>query len=796
MIKLLKIKDLYNKCDTSLFTFKSTKDIKVTSKIISHDRALAGIDTALGIKENGFNLFVMGEKGRGKHSLLIRLIKEKTKNDKNIYDWIYLYNFTDYDKPLIIKLKAGQAKKFKKSMSNLVSSLKIKITQVLKSKKYLSQKDTLEKQISDEQDVLFNKVKESALKDNISISDTSSGITISPVIKGKLLSSEEFNLLSLDQRDLIDKNILIYQDKIDDNTKVELELSNKLVDLVKDIDKIFISYVLKKLINPISEKYAQYEKITSYLKEIESDILEHYSFFIKNGNKNITNAFESMLKQNVDIEVSFDMYNVNILVNNENLTTVPIIYEDNPRYANLFGRIDHVSHMGTITTDFNLIKAGSLHKANGGYLIIDALSLLSQPNSWEALKRMLKSSQINLETIEESMGFTASFVIEPQSVDLDVKVILIGSREIYSLLYSYDEDFKELFKIEADFENKIKRNNENILLFINIISNIINERNLLPVSKKALGKIIEFSSRLCSDSSYLSSDFAAISDLLQESNYVSSKRNSNMINLEDILNVLKQRVYRKERIKEEVYSQIKDETIQINTKGEKIGHINGLAVIDFGNYSFCIPMKISCLTKVGKEGVVTIEREVELSGSIHSKGVLIISSYLASRYAPDFVLSLSASLVFEQSYSMIDGDSASLAELYALLSSISKVKIKQNFAITGSINQSGDVQAIGGVNEKIEGFFDVCKLKDKNFESSVIIPFSNIKNLMLKEEVLEAVKSEQFKIYAIKHIDEGVKLLMGMQAGKINENGKFPKNTLNYLVNKELKNLSKLNLSK
>lgn len=796
MIKLLKIKDLYNKCDISLFPFKTTKDIKTTKKIISHNRALSAIETSLGIKENGFNLFVMGERGRGKHSLLKRLIKEKTKNDNNIYDWIYLNNFTDDDKPISIKLKAGKAKKFKKSMSTLISSLKIKITQVLKSKKYINQKNTLEKQISDEQDILFNKVKESALKNNISISDTSSGITISPILQGKLLSSEEFNLLSLDQRDLIDKNILIYQDKIDENTKLELELSNRLIDLIKGIDKIFISEVLKKFMNPIKDKYLEYEKIITYLKAVENDILEHYPLFVKNENQNVVNAFENILKQNVELELSFDIYNVNILVNNENLSTVPIIYEDNPRYANLFGRIDHISHMGTITTDFNLIRAGSLHKANGGYLILDASSLLTQPYSWEALKRMLRSCKINLETIEESMGFTPSFTLEPESLNLEVKIILIGSREIYSLLYSYDEDFKELFKIEADFEDKIKRTNENILLYINIITNLVNENDLLEISKKALGKIIEFSSRLCSDSSYLSSDFSAISDLLQEANYLCLKRKSKIINLEDIIEVLKERIYRKERIKEEIYLQIKNETIQINTKGEKVGHINGLALIDFGNYSFCIPMKISCLTKVGKEGVVTIEREVELSGSIHSKGVLIISSYLSSRYAPDFVLSLSASLVFEQSYSVIDGDSASLAELYALLSSISKVKIKQNFAITGSINQSGDVQAIGGVNEKIEGFFDVCKLKDKNFESSVIIPFSNINNLMLKEEVLEAVKSGQFKIYAIKHIDDGVRLLMGMEAGKRKENGKFPKNTLNFLVNKELRNLSKLNLVK
>ena len=452
--------------------------------------------------------------------------------------------------------------------------------------------------------------------------------------------------------------------------------------------------------------------------------------------------------------------------------------------------------MGTLRTDFNLIKAGSLHRANGGYLLIDALTLLSQPSAWEGLKRMLKSSSIILESIEESMGYVSSVTLNPQSVPLDIKIILIGSREIYSLLYDRDEDFKELFKIEADFEDKIIRTEENILLYVNIIVNIINEKNLLPLGKKALCKIIEFSSRLCSDSLYMSSDFAAISDLLQEANFISLQKKNKIISLEDILDVLKQRIYRKQRIKEEIYSNIKDEILQIYTKGEKVGHINGLALIDFGTYSFCIPMKISCLTRVGKEGVITIEREVDLSGSIHSKGVLILSSYLASKYANDFLMSLSASLVFEQSYSVIDGDSASLAELYCLLSSISKIPIKQNFAITGSINQNGDVQAIGGVNEKIEGFFDICKLKDKNFKASVIIPASNVKHLMLKEEVLKAVKNKQFSIYAIKHVDDGIKLLMDLDAGKIKSNGGFPKNSLNYIVNKELRILSALSLNK
>ncbi len=394
------------------------------------------------------------------------------------------------------------------------------------------------------------------------------------------------------------------------------------------------------------------------------------------------------------------------------------------------------------------------------------------------------------------MGLTNSVTLNPQSIELETKIILVGSRYIYYLLFDEDEDFKRLFKIEADFDDKTFRDNDAIISYGNIIASLIAKYELLPLTKKALGRIVEFSSRLVNDSTSLSLDFSSIIDLLHESNLIAKRRKAKTIKNEDILEALDSRAKRSQRIKDEIYKEIKDETILIDTSGSKVGQINGLTVIDYGNFVFSMPVKISALTRVGKEGVVDIEREVDLSGAIHSKGVMILSSFLAARYSHDFSMSLSASLVFEQSYSPIDGDSASLAELYTLLSSISNIPIKQNFALTGSINQNGQVQAIGGVNEKIEGFYDVCKLKDENFNASVIIPFSNIKNLMLKEEVLNSVRKGQFRIYAIKHVDEGVKLLMDIDAGVRGASGKFPKNSLNYLVENRLIEFSELSLGK
>ncbi|MCP4969410.1 MAG: AAA family ATPase [Arcobacter sp.] len=796
MIKLLRINQLYTRCDTSLFKFRTTASLRTTTKILGQERANKAINTALNIKHSGYNLFVMGNTGTGKYTLLDKLLKEKVKSENNIYDWCYVNNFNDYTSPKVIKLPPGLGIRFKKNMQKLVKVFQEKIPQTFKQKDYLLVKKNLEKKIKYEQDKIFHELKNEARKSDIFINDTTAGVTISPLKEGKTLTSEEFQAMDIYEREKIENNILFYKNKIDENARKELEIGKSLIEEMKVIDNNFITNIVEKNMKSIQQKYSIYKNIIEYLNDVQSDIIENFEEFIQVESPQNANNIENILSQSLVSVPSFDIYDVNVFVNNDKQKGAPIVYEQNPTYSNLFGRIEHISHMGTLTTDFNLIKAGSMHKANGGYLIIDARALLFQPYAWEGLKRMLQSKKIHLETVEESMGLTSSVTLNPQSVDLDAKVILVGSPFIYYLLYEDDEDFKHLFKIEADFEYETIRSNENMLLYAQIIATLIKKNNLLPLTKKALGRIIEFSSRLVDNSKKLSTDFSSIVDLLQEANYIAKFRAANNIKNEDILTVLNDRKNRSERIKEEVYEQIKQGVIQIHTTGEKVGQINGLSVLDFGNFIFSIPIKISALTRVGKEGVLDIEREVDLSGAIHSKGVMILSSFLASRYSHDFSMSLTASLVFEQSYSIIDGDSASLAELYTLLSSIANIPIKQNFAVTGSINQSGEVQAIGGVNEKIEGFFDICKLKDRNFKANVIIPYSNIKNLMLKEEVLDSVRKGEFKVYAIKHIDEGVKLLMNIQAGVRKENGIFPKDSLNYMVERRLIEFSELSLGK
>lgn len=796
MIKLLKLNQLYNKCDTSLFKFRTTAQLKITDKILGQKRAFESINTALGIKYDGYNIYVMGESGLGKRTIIDKLLKEKAKKDFILYDWCYVNNFSDFNKPKVLKFPSGLGLKFKKDMQKLIKSLQDKIPQAFKEKDYILIKKDLEEKMKEEQDTLFFKLKDEAKKDDIFINDTTNGVTISPLKDGKTLTSEEYQSLDINEREILEKKTLFYKLKVDENSKLEMQISREFIENMKEIDNSFVKDIVSKSMNFIKQKYMDYQDVQNYLLDVENDIIEHFEDFVVDESLEIDNPIKNIFSQGLDNTPNFDIYNVNVIVNNGAQKTAPIIYEHNPTYSNLFGRIEHINHMGTVTTDFNFIKAGSLHNANGGYLVIDARALLFQPYSWEGLKRMLYAKEIYTETIEESMGLSNSVTLTPSSIELDVKIILIGSRYIYYTLYDGDEDFKKLFKIEADFEEKIKRTDQSILSYAHIIATLISKHKLLPLTKKALGKLIEYSSRISEDSSNLSMNFSVITDLLFEANLLAKKREAKTVKNDDILEVLSSRIRRSQRIKEEIYEHIKDETILIDTEGEKVGQINGLSVIDYGNYAFSIPVKISALTRVGKEGVVDIEREVHLSGAIHSKGVMILSSFLASRYSHDFSMSLCATLVFEQSYSQIDGDSASLAELYTLLSSISNIPIKQNFAITGSINQNGQVQAIGGVNEKIEGFYDVCKLKDKNFNANVIIPYANVKNLMLKDEVLDSVKKGQFRIYAIKHVDEGIKLLMGIDAGSRGVHGKFPKNSLNYLVENRLIEFSNLSKSK
>jgi len=604
--------------------------------------------------------------------------------------------------------------------------------------------------------------------------------------ENKILEKEEYQALSDKEKAQIQEKIKKFTTQIENTAQDMMIKDREQQKEIRELGRNMTKKAVDNSINELKKKYQDYDKVLTYLENVEEDIVKNSQDFLPAAQ---TNVFFMGIRATKDSGI-FSKYRVNVLVSHKDIDSAPIIYENNPTYANLFGEIEHIAQMGTLLTDFNLIKAGALHKANGGYLILDASKVLMQPFVWEGLKRMLRSSEIRIESLAQSLSLISTLTLEPETIALDVKIVLIGSRILYYLLYNYDPEFKELFKINADFENDTPRNDENSLLYAKMIGMIAKENALLPLDKEAVGKVIEYSSRLAEDSQKLSTHLGSLINLLQEADFIASQKKKQKIAKSDIVQAVAEKIDRSDRIKDRMYEAIQRETILIQTDGKIIGQVNGVAVMDLGDFSFGHPLKITALTRLGKKGVVNIEREAKLSGPMHDKGIMILSAYLAATYAKDFSLSMTATLVFEQSYGKVEGDSASCAELFALLSSLSERALDQSIAVTGSVNQNGQVQAVGGINEKIEGFFDVCSLASSAKRNGIIIPASNVKHLMLKEEVLEAVKNGTFEIYAIESVDEGMEILTGKVSGTKDKNGKFPKGSINYLVVEKLKLLT------
>ena len=603
---------------------------------------------------------------------------------------------------------------------------------------------------------------------------------------GKVLVKEEYQALDSKEKDKIQEKILKFRNELENMVQDIIIQSKKQQKEIRKLEREMTKKAVENSIDELKKRYETYEKVQRYLQSVEEDIIDNSQDFLISAQNSLGPMGMNYAKQSG----IFNRYQVNVLVSYKDEESAPVVYENNPTYVNLFGEIENIAQMGTLLTDFNLIKAGALHRANGGYLILDASKVIMQPFVWEGLKRMLRSGEIRIESLAHSLSLMSTLTLEPEPIELDVKIVLIGSRILYYLLYNYDPEFKNIFKINADFEDDTQRNDENSLLYAKMIGMIVKENKLLPLDKEAVGRVIEYSSRIAEDSQKLSTNLGSLGDLLQEADFVAREKKINMISKAVIDEAIKEKIERSDRIKDKMYEAIERGIILIETEGSVIGQINGVAVLNLGNFSFGHPSKITGLSRLGKGNVINIEREAKLSGPTHDKGIMILSAYLATTYAKDFPLSITATLVFEQSYGKIDGDSASCAELFVLLSSLSELPLDQSIAVTGSVNQNGQVQAVGGINEKIEGFYDVCSLVASKKRHGIIIPASNLKHLMLKEEILEAVKKGLFSIFAIEHVDEGMEILTGKTAGKRDKNGKFPKNSINYLVEEKLKYLA------
>lgn len=780
----LKPNQLANRCALKDLSFRTTKDLKPVQNVIGQDRAVEALKFGVEIGSEGYNLFVLGPSGYGRHSVVQDYLNRLAKNKPVPSDWCYVNNFIDSYKPRLLKLPAGRGRKLAEDMERLVEDLRNSIPAAFENDKYRMRRQEIEHEVSEQQDKALDAVKKRAKKRSITLIQTPSGIALSPTLDGEILDQDSFRKLPEKDRKRIQKDITTLQADIEKIIHQIPRIRRSIQRKVKELNRAVTKAAVLGLVEDLRHEYADLENVQDYLNKVLEDVVEYAEdlFLSKEGPGQGPGNMPTEEMQ----AASMVRYRVNVLVDHGATKGTPVLYEDNPCYNNLLGRVEHVSHMGTLLTDFTLIKPGMLHLANGGYLVIDAMQVLMQPFAWDSLKRCLRSREIRIESLGQSLSLVSTVSLEPEPLPLDIKVVLVGDRMLYYMLHELDPEFSKFFKVAVDFEDQMDRSPKNVMLYARLIATLVRKADLMHFDKGAVARVIEFSSRHAEDAEKLTMEIRSIADLLEESNYWAKQGASKVVKAEHVEKAMVQATQRLSRIQTRWREETLRGTFIIDTDGEKVGQINGLSVIQLGGHAFGHPGRITAQVRMGGGEVIDIEREVNLGGSLHSKGMMILSGYLMGHFVSDKPLSLSASIVFEQSYNGVDGDSASSTELYALLSALSGLPIKQSLAVTGALSQMGEVQAIGGVNEKIEGFFELCKARGLTGDQGVLIPAANVKHLMLHPEIVEAVKQKQFHIYPINHVDEGIAILTGVNAGKRNGNGKFPKNSVNGRVEQRL----------
>lgn len=744
------------------------------NELIDQKRAEQALKLGLGIRAEGFNVFVSGEEGTGKLTAVNMFLEKKAAKEAVPSDWCLVYNFSDTYRPNCLEFPAGKASAFKKDMKDLITESMQGLMKVFDSEEYASRrqsiKDKSDQKISD----LTFAINEKASKLSLMIKQTPWEIFTIPLVDGKQLSDAEFDKLPNTEKQTIQDKQTKFTDEMNEVLKQQRQVDKEAVAAFKQLDMEVAGMVINELINDIKSNYEALPEVIRYLQEVKDDILGDLPSFMMSHKEKLENPGST------DIEY-LKRYEVNVLVDNRNRKGSPIVIETNPTYNNLIGTVEKESVMGSLITDFTMIRKGSLHKANGGYLILRASELFKNPFSWEALKRAIRNKEIVIEDVADQMGFLSTKTLKPEPIPLDVKVILVGNPFFYHVLYNYDSDFRNLFKVKSEFKSYMKRTPENINSFMSLFTKLCEKEKLLTPDLSALEKLVEYGSRYTEDQDKISTQFGKMADVLREANHYAWNAHANKIRQEHILLAIDEKIYRSNLIQERLLEMMQQKQLLISIHGEKTGQVNALSVIDLGDIMIGKPSRITCTVHMGKEGVLDIEREAELSGPIHTKGLLILTGFLSEQFFQDKPAGLSASLVFEQSYAEVEGDSASSTELYALLSALGNIPVKQGIAVTGSVNQKGEIQAIGGINEKIEGFFECCKLLGFDGHQGVLVPASNMNNLMLKKEVVEAVKEGKFKVWAVETIAEGMEVLTGIPYG----DAKTP-DTVCFMVNKTL----------
>ena len=768
-------------CDPDLLPFASTAELADGDQPVGQDRAVQAIRFAIGMHHRGFNLFALGPEGTGRRTLVMQFLAQAAAGRPVPDDWVYVHNFGDGHKPRALRLPAGRARGLKKDMADLVAELRLAIPAAFEAEEYRNRRQVIEEGLKERQEEAFGAFQIEAAAKRVALVRTPVGLALAPMKEGEVLSPDEFKQLPEEDQQHLKTDMAGLQETLEGILKQIPRWERDTRARLRELDQEVVSFAVAHLMEDLKQAYADLAEVEILLAEIANDIAENVGDFLEDEDEGRGRG-----RRRDGGEAGFRRYRVNVLVDNGALSGAPVVYEDHPTQPDLVGRIEHIAHYGGFITDFNLIKPGALHLANGGYLVMDAHKLLSQPFAWDDLKRALKARMIRIEPPGQSFGLPSPVSLEPEPIPLDLKVVLVGDPMLYYLLSHHDPEFAELFKVAADFDWRMDRNGDTVLGLARSIAALIRKEGLRPLDRGAVARVVERASREVADADKLSTHMASLADLVREADYWAGQDGAEMVGAGHVQQAVDAATYRQDRVRANVQEEIVRGTVHIATAGAEIGQINGLAVLELGRFAFGRPSRITARVRFGHGEVIDIEREVELGGPLHGKGVMILASYLSARFAAELPLSLSASLVFEQSYGEVEGDSASSTELYCLLSALAEVPIRQSLAVTGSVDQFGRVQAIGGVNEKIEGFFDLCRARGLSGEQGVLIPAANVRNLMLRGDVVDACAAGLFQVIPVESIDQGIALLTGLPAGERDEQGEFPSGSVNRKVQARL----------
>lgn len=771
--------------DPASLGFSTTEDLADVAQNITQERAIEAVSFGVGIQSPGYNVFVMGGPGHGRHRIVSSILKSLAAERPTPSDWCYVHNFQNPHRPRAIMLPPGRGIRLKTDMDTLVTELSAAIPGAFESDDYQARRQAVDESIQQRQQEMFADIQAEAEKSGVALIRTPMGFTFAPAKDGEVLTPEAFRALDQAERERIQAEIERLQGQLKSIVVQIPGLEKEHREKVRELDREVTRFAVGHLTDELEKAYADLPDVAAHIDAVETDIVENAGQFLRaaptqNAPADAEGGIEAAAR------AIRRRYRANLIVNNAGSTGAPIITDDFPSHANVFGRIEHMAQFGALATDFNLILGGALHRANGGYLILDARQILTQPFAWEQLKRALRSREIRIESIAQSMGMISTVTLDPEPIPLDTKIVLVGDRQLYYLLSAHDPEFPDLFKIAADIEDQVPRRKDTALQLAAIISTASRNEGLLPLDSGAVAGILDFAIRKAGDTERFSTQVGDMIDLAREANHLATAAGVAAISAAQVTSAQDARVRRGSRIRDLIYERIAQKITLVEVEGSAVGQVNGLSVMQAGALAFGQPSRITARVRMGRGGVMDIEREAKLGGALHTKGVMILQGFIAQHYLPDLPLSLSASLVFEQSYGGVDGDSASMAELCALLSAISGVPIRQDLAMTGSVNQHGISQAIGGVNEKIEGFFDICRAAGLTGSQGVIIPRSNVRHLMLRDDVVAAAREGTFRIHAVGNVDEALTLLTGQPAGPRGDDGTFADGTMHRLVEDRL----------